>query len=190
MPDAASWLFDFPTFDRVSAWAGGLLFYPFFADTVNDGRWIALGTLLGSLFTGLVSGLVVLFNSVHKARQESRSRHFREQEVILDRQEKQIARLEANALEQQGVISHIHDLHADCRSEAAQLRLYLSVLLEYIRRQQRAGILTEPPPDLPEALQVRPDDADFVAKSSAQNAILLAGVTSKIRGGPHADSGG
>ena len=181
MLDAAQFFLALLVLGRVGTWASTPSYFLCFAE-VTDGRWIALGTLLGSLLTGFVSGLVVLFNAVHKARQESRTRHFREQELILDRQEKQIARLEAQALEQQKVIAHIHDLHADCRSESAQLRLYLSVLLEYIRRQQKAGILTEPPPDLPESLQVRPDDAEFAARTTAQNTILVTDLNTKIQG--------
>jgi len=146
---------------------------------MNDApQWLALGSLLGSLATGVISGLVMAFTAFFRVRRERQAQKFSEQEKILDRQEKQIARLEAQAQEQQQVIGHIHGLHAECRAESAQLRLYLGLLLDCARRQyaamQKAGIASDPPPEVPEALKARPDDADFLAKTTAQNTRLLA----------------
>ena len=150
--------------------------------------WLAVGAVAGSVVTALAGGAAVLLNALLKSRREEQVWRASEQGIILDRQEKQIARLESQAVEQQQVIAHIHDLHADCRAESAQLRLYLSMLFDYARRQYaalgKAGITTDPPPELPDVLRAH-DDADFVTKTTAQNTALLAEVDAKLREGAH-----
>ena len=108
--------------------------------------WLAVGTVAGSVITAIFGGGTALLGLLLKYRRDKQQDQAGEQWKIIDRQEKQIARLEAQ-------VRDMADAHAECRQESAELRLHLRLLHDYAKRQYTAmagrGIEIEPPPELP-----------------------------------------
>ena len=141
----------------------------------------AVGVVLGKL---LDSGVRVL-DAWYTNRGKARAAQFSEQSQIIDRQEKQIARLEAQIHEQQQAIEKIRDDHRECREESAELRLFVSLLREDM---VRAGLQPrELPPPRPRA-EV---DPDFLSRQTGQTTNLLSEVDERLKqeppGGGHAN---
>jgi uncharacterized coiled-coil protein SlyX len=136
-----------------------------------------------AILTPIFAGVVVVLNALHKNAQERRATQFTEQGIIIDRQEKQIARLEAQITKQQEAIEEIGAAHGRCREETASLRMYLTMLHDYAQRQYAAllkvGISTEPPPPLP-PLREQPDQVEYVTKDTGQTTRLLTAVDDKL----------
>lgn len=140
---------------------------------MND---MTLGTIIGAAITAVFTGIAMILNAIHKNRQESKTTQFTEQGVIIDRQEKQISRLEAQVLSQQSAIDIIQKQHGECREETAALRLYVTLLYDYAKRQHdslcKAGIPSDAPPEMPKSWR-QGDVVDFISRSTQQNTQLL-----------------
>jgi uncharacterized protein YhaN len=179
---------------------------------MNESHWLlAAGSLIGSLVTAFMGGIVMILNAWNNnkqkeratkfaLRQKKRASKFGEQELIINRQEKHIARVEAQMEEQQKAIERIQRQNTELREDQAELRMYHALLYDYARRQyatlKDAGLAAEPPPELP-VLRKRDGtdagtDAEFEAKTTAQNTTLLAKEGEKLRaeppGGSHAEA--
>jgi uncharacterized coiled-coil protein SlyX len=156
---------------------------------MND---MAIGAIVTAIFGGIVLVIRELqknyqekLNLLHKNTREKQTAQFTEQGIIIDRQEKQIARLEAQILEQQKAISSIQKMHAECREASAEQRMYIILLYEYAKRLhamvKRDHPDMEPPPDLPPARKWH-DEVNFMANTTEQNTKLAIAVDTKLRG--------
>ena len=146
----------------------------------------AVGVVLGKL---LDSGVRVL-DAWYANRGKARAVQFGEQSVIIDRQEKQIARLEAQIHEQQEAIRLMQQEHSQCREESAQLRIWLAMLREDMIR---GGLQPRDLPDLARYESQHGTDVGFVVRQTEQSTNLLKRVDEQIKheppaGGGHADS--
>ena len=119
---------------------------------MSENYFVALAGVIGAIGGSVVTGAVTILNTIHKNQRENRAVRFNEQSAIIDRQEKQIARLE-------GQISVLQEEHGRCREDAAELRVCLTLLHDYAKRQYAAmaaaGINSDPPPDLPSGFETR-----------------------------------
>lgn len=160
------------------------------AIAVNDSQtWAAIGGLIGTAITAAAGGLVVVLNAWWRNRQQERATQFSEQGRIIDRQEKQIARLEAQVKEQQIAIEKIRDDHRECREESAELRMFVGLLREDMIRAKLQ------PRDMPPPRKREGEvDPDFIARSTGQTTKSLLKADEKLRGelpgGDHEGAGG
>ena len=157
---------------------------------MNDATLITLGGAAGAVVTAVFAGIVLVINAWHKNAQEKRNTEFTEQGVIIDRQEKQIARLERQILDQQKAITAIQDQHTDCREESVKLRAVLSIMHAAL---QKAGIEVVLPPELDAAIARQAVSelagSEFMARETAQNTNLLASVDKQIQSGEAGNEG-
>lgn len=142
----------------------------------------AVGVVLGKLFDGGVS----VINAWYSNRGQAKAAQFTEQGQIIDRQEKQIARLEAQIREQQEAIEKLRDEDLDCREEQGELR---SILTLFHEDMTRAGLK---PRDIPPPRK-RGVNPDFLTRQTGQTNKLLTSVDERLKqeppaGGGHADS--
>jgi hypothetical protein len=141
---------------------------------------------VGALVTAIFGGVVVILNALHKNGQEKKAAQFTEQGLIIDRQEKQISRLDAQIQDLQKLLIMLQAEHARCREETAELRTYQSVLYEYAKSQhmalKSAGITVVDLPAPPPIRSHKEVDVGFLVRSAQQNTELLKATDEKLLG--------
>jgi hypothetical protein len=162
-----------------------------------EGWLIGVVSSLATLIP-VLAGAYVLVRKAQQAiaanqqqlRQKSRASDVAELTAIVERLERQIARQDAQILQQQTAIDHLAELHQRARERALRLAGYLHLLLDYAHRVRREllarGIDPGEVPEMP-ALEEGADDAEFTRRTQAQSTVLTheiaAGVQPKETGG-------
>jgi hypothetical protein len=127
---------------------------------------------------------VLLINALYKNRREDRAAQSTGDQVIIDRQEKQIIRLEGVLEDHQGIVTRIVERHTQTREENAELRAYGNMMREMVERCQAScelGRKWGPPPPVPPPRPRPPEDAHFLARTAAQDVQLVKAVDDKLR---------
>ena len=143
---------------------------------------VAVATAVGVVLGKMLDGSVQVLNAWYSNRGKARAAQFSEQGQIIDRQEKQIARLESQIHEQQKAIETLRLEDLDCREEQGELRAILTLFHEDMTR---AGLK---PRDIPPPRK-RGADADFVARQTEQTNQLLTSVDERLKQEPPAGGG-
>jgi uncharacterized coiled-coil protein SlyX len=154
----------------------------------------------GALITAVAGAAVLLINALAKSRREDRQsdRADREsrataEQIVIARQEKQIARLERVLDEHQTVLNRIVERHADCREETAQLRTWAEGVIERFRECsencEKGRKLPTVPPLPPPRRRAPGEETGYLARTAAQDVELARGVGERMREGK-ADAGG
>lgn len=135
-----------------------------------DSGWI-VG--IGGVVTAIISGAVVVLNTLHKNGQENRAATVAENNAVIAFLREEIKRLEASITAQQNSIDSLRQAHTDCREESIDMRNYIVRLFDYACRiyaAQRTGrIIDEPPPAQPPPRTANGKAADFLARTVAQD---------------------
>lgn len=151
-----------------------------------DEKAIAIGTVVTVLLTGLAGAVVTVLTAIHKNRTEKEARAVDEYKGLVERQEKQIARLELQLDQQQDVIRDLHDEHANCQVAIAEI--WGELIHSYETVCRHAAVLRElgrdPGPDSPRP--TRPprnasEAADFARRTTEQNTRLVKGIDPSAR---------
>lgn len=137
---------------------------------MNDTLLVSSGVAIGAFFTGIIS----ILNTLHKNKQEDRTAHAKEQDVSIDRLEKQLDAL-------QKALTEMQTLHQNCREESAELRGHITFLHAYAVRLHnsltKAGIETEPPPELPDQF-FNWKEREFSRRTEATHEKLIQAIQS------------
>jgi hypothetical protein len=136
-------------------------------------EWVAA---VGVLITAAAAALVAFINARAKNKLEEKEGTIRGYEKIVDRQDREIVRHAAHADEQQDLIRRQQEFSATLRERLANLRGRYELVYDYARRQgeamKRAGLPTEPPPELLTSVQqeiyTMSADMDFEVKQAEQ----------------------
>ena len=122
--------------------------------------------------------VVIRFPSREAAEKWYRSAEYQE---IADRQERQIARLEAHADGQRDLIHRFQESNARLRERVAETRGRYELISGYARRQyefmRKRGVEAEPPPPepppTPAESQTSSDALDFAVRQAEQSSAVL-----------------
>jgi hypothetical protein len=131
---------------------------------------------VGVLITAAAAALVAFINARAKNKLEEKEGTIRGYEKIVDRQDREIARHTAHGDEQQELIHQQQELNTVLRERLANLRGRYELVYDYARRQsesmKRAGLPTEPPPELltniQQELYAMSADAEFEVRQADQ----------------------
>src|SRR4051794_6843066 len=145
------------------------------------------GGVIGGIITAVCFGIVLLINAVSKNRREDRQAQSTSDQVVITRQEKQIARLERVLDEHQVTLNRIVERHADCREETAQLRTWADMVSERFRECnetcEKGRKLPAIPPLPPPRRRAPGAETSYLARTAAQDRELARGVGERLRGG-------
>jgi hypothetical protein len=138
----------------------------------------------GALVTAFFAGVAVVVKAVYNARREDRAEKHTADEAVIERQEKQIARLERTLEDHQGIVTRIVERHGACREENAALRAYGTMMRDRVQRCQDScelGRKWGPVPEVPPSLPRPAEDVGFLARTAAQDVELARDVNEKLR---------
>lgn len=169
---------------------------------INDGT--ITGGVFGGVITALCFGVALLINAVYKNRREDRAERHTADEAVIARQERRIAVLE-HALEEyqrlvtrtledhQGIVTRIVERHTATREENAELRVWAAMARQRWEECAASCELGRKFPPLPPIPPVRPrppEDAQFLARTAAQDVELARGVGERLGRHKGPDHGG
>jgi hypothetical protein len=140
---------------------------------------IALGTVLGVLVGAVAAAAVKLIDARAAHKQQEQASSIAEYQGIVERQEKQVARLEAHAEHQQELIHQLQEANARLRERLGDMRGRYELVYGYARRQaealRKAGVTPEPAPERPPEPEAGKSSGDlaFEVRQVEQEAVVL-----------------
>jgi chromosome segregation ATPase len=162
----------------------------------GDGAGAVEVAVIGATAAALTGILAVLLPYLLQrraaAQKEAAEREGREAKVKRDaydealaqyrdfvaRLEAQVERCDAAAAEARRAVGRLQELNADCREEAAELRQSVRWLYDQLRRLHGAMTAAKLDPgalpEQPRFRERRADEAEFIARTQAQSAALVA----------------
>jgi hypothetical protein len=151
---------------------------------MDAGAWATVvAGAVGTLLSGAAAAWVLVSNARHKNRLERDKDAVATLQDVCERQEAQLTRLEAHSAGQQEVIGRMQAAHAECEGRLGEIHGWMLRYYDYACREAKdPARVPAPPPRREPALT--PEQAEFLARNTAQGTLLAAAARPPGRGEP------